>query len=401
MTSRRALSLLAVAALGCSSNDVVAIIGARCRTANDCPSAASCIGGVCVSNPPANRECAPVRLTELCVPKAPDFSRGACVCADFVTASSVAIDGFDSRQSPLVYSTRSGSFGVNGFLNGSASLTIGGTLTVAGLPGITLSGGGVVTIGGDLHDQGVFQGADRLDVDGNAEIGGLVDVGELSIGGTLLTPDGASVNASRSKQVGNEVHGPVTVAAPCACDPSSQPDIPGIIAAHRTTNDNASTELDALRLDDVETPLDVALPCGDYHLTRLGGSAPLDLSLNGPTRLFIDDNVAFDKAFRVHFSGAGKLDLFIGGDIRVDGPLELGAPEDAGRVRVFIAGEGTLLMTDDARIAGLLCAPKSEVVSEKSLEVFGALFVRRAAPAGPLSVHEDRALLTGLPECAP
>jgi hypothetical protein len=385
MRRERALvPLLAVLFAGCAVEDTVATILGACDAAN-CPPA--CEGGVCVPSIDAAR-CEPSTRAPLCPTRTVGFDLGLCVCEDMVTLDRFAVE----RAAGAGAAAEAwGGLGVNQGLNTRGPASVAGSAWVAGGNGITFNAASTFDVGGSLYDQGVLIGAVRVQVGSDAEIGGDVSVDTLDVAGTLLTPAGVSVQASGGQSVGARGTGVVAVSPPCGCGADSRLPIAEAVAARRLQNDNAASGLDAFELDGFEGPRRVELDCGDYHWARLAGSGALDLTLRGDVAIFVDGEVGLDDAFRLHLEGAATLDLYVEGDFRVNGPLELGGANEAGRVRVFIAGSGTILLGADAVLAGPLFATDAALVSQRSLEIFGGLHVRRAAPEGALVVHHHDA----------
>jgi hypothetical protein len=282
-----------------------------------------------------------------------------------------------------------GALGVNDGLNSRGPGAVDGSVWVAGQSGITFNAAGTFDVGGSLHDQGVLIGAVRVQIASDAEIGGNVSVDTLEVTGSLRTPAGTSVQASGGESVGARETGVVAVAPPCGCGADARLPIADAIAARRLRNDNANGGLDAFELDGFEGARLVELSCGNYHWARLAGSGALDLTVRGNVSIFVDGEVGLDDAFRLHLDDDATLDLYVEGDFRVNGQLELGGAGEAGRVRVFIAGNGTILLGAEAVVAGPLFATDASLVAQRSLEIFGGLYVRRAAPEGALVVHHD------------
>jgi hypothetical protein len=173
----------------------------------------------------------------------------------------------------------------------------------------------------------------------------------------------------------------------CNCATDNLLDIPALTAAHASSNDDAARGLDPRVLDGFQGAQQLSLEAGTLYLSRIAGSGPLTLKVQGAVVLLVGAEIALDDAFTVELAGGATLDLFVAGTVRVTGALVLGDAASASRVRVYVGGTGTIDLAGDAVIAGPLYAPRSELVTRGRLEVYGPLFVRRAAPGGELRIH--------------
>jgi hypothetical protein len=111
--------------------------------------------------------------------------------------------------------------------------------------------------------------------------------------------------------------------------------------------------------------------------------------VHGRVDLRIDGNIELDDDFVVSLDSGAQLTLFIAGNMRVAGRLELSTPDSAGNLRVLVGGNGTVDLGAEALIVGTLYAPRAELVTRGRFELTGAVFVRRAAPGAELIVHYD------------
>lgn len=301
-----------------------------------------------------------------------------CVCEDYVGQQPLRVEGDGESQ---------GSMGVNGAFHTGAELQLGGSLQVSGEGDITASGDSDLVIGGDLESASGVSGA-SLSVGGDARVGGDIRLSDLSIGGTLRQPDGATRSVSGTQDVTASERGSVNVPPPCDCD-ATRPDLGAAVRAHRSDNDNARLGLSAFVLDGFTEPQSLELSCGSYHLSRIAGADALELHVEGDVALYVDGDVALDDAFRVELAPGARLWLTVEQSFRVSGALELGGPEGDGRVHLRVAGAGTLQLGGASLVVGSLYAPEAELVTQGELEVRGALLVRRAALEGRTTVVYD------------
>jgi hypothetical protein len=103
-------------------------------------------------------------------------------------------------------------------------------------------------------------------------------------------------------------------------------------------------------------------------------------------------NVELDAGWIVNLDAGAQLDLFVAGNLRVAGELQLTRTDAASKVRLLVGGQGTVDLGADTSIGGVLYAPRAELVTRGRFEIDGALFVRRAAPGAELLVHYDPSL---------
>ena len=179
---------------------------------------------------------------------------------------------------------------------------------------------------------------------------------------------------------------------PCGCDEAAFLDVRGVVETALAEADGQ--DVDPEELANLEAPRTLALPCGAYAFTRVGG-AGLVLELSGRTALFVAGDLSLEGSLEVRLDGAGELDLFIAGIVAGQGRFLLGEAADAGRVRVYVGGSGTVNLGNGGVLAGSLYAPRAELVSPAALEVVGSGFVRRVATSGLLTVHYDEAARAG------
>jgi hypothetical protein len=237
----------------------------------------------------------------------------------------------------------------------------------------------------------------------------LVTIDPLQVDGP--NPTAIAVNGALRVEAGVRIEGSVRVgaalrssaqAAPtitgslsehtqpnCACGEASLLDVGAAAAAYAGDNDNADAKLDSVALDGFSGTRELDLACGRYHLSRIAGSGALRLRVHGRVALGVDGNVELDDEFVVTLDSGAQLTLFVAGNMRVAGRLELSTPDSPSSLRLLVGGNGTVDLGSDALIVGTLYAPRAELVTRGRFELTGAVFVRRAAPGAELIVHYD------------
>ena len=204
--------------------------------------------------------------------------------------------------------------------------------------------------------------------------------GSLQVAGAIETGDGPAVEVSgRSLEAAN---------LGCNCQPGNLLDVGARVAAARASNDNAAQSLDPRALDGFTSAETLNLSSGKLYLSRIAGSAPLTLAIDGAVQLHADGDVELDSTLTVTLAPGATLDLFIARNVRARALL-LGDATTAGRLRVYVGGPGTINLEDTSLIGGSLYAPTAELVTRGPLAAHGPLFVRRAAPGAELRVRYD------------
>lgn len=313
------------------------------------------------------------------------FSRAVCVCGRATLSATGTLDAFDSRVAGYAPGDPGGAWGSNGALTVTAALRVGG-LTVASEIGIPGSGA-VLEVAEDLATGGPLVGLGRVTVAGDAAVDGDIDVAQLSVGGTLTTPPGATVSPLPSGGARREAN--VSVAAPCDC--GAAPDVPALVRASALSNDNAREGFDAEVLREVDAAVTLELPCGDYYVRGVSGAAPVTVVATGHVRLFVDGDVTLTAALRLAPTDDGSLELFVNGDVRTERRLDVGSPEAPPRTRVYLASSSAAVFAGETRIAGWLVAPDLRVDASGGLDVWGSMLVGELNVSGGLDAHYDRA----------
>ncbi len=178
----------------------------------------------------------------------------------------------------------------------------------------------------------------------------------------------------------------------CACGTSQLLDVAALVTARAADNDDvalgfAPGSLEGFSAQPSDPPL--ALVCGRYYSGSVHGSGVLRMSVTGHALLFVDGDLSLDDDLDVTLADGAALDLFVAGNVRLKGKLTLGDPAHAPFARLYVGGTGTIDIGGAALLAGSLYAPRAELVTRGPLEVYGSLFVRRAAPLAAVTVHYD------------
>lgn len=329
------------------------------------------------------------------------FRFALCTCEGITTSHVIATDSFDGSRGPYTAGGTGGGVGTNAELAASAPLTIGGSLWVAGPGGVMLGAAADLDVGGELHVAGPISGEARLEVDHDAYVGGRLAVGELVVGGTMTVPAGTEISVRGERDVAASAEAPVVVAPPCGCGASDVVDVGAFVGRHRTAHDDATIGLDPGRFADYAGNERLELPCGRFYLSRLAGAGDVTIVVRGRVALFVGGDVHIDGTLIVDIADSAELDLFVEGNLAVTGDLRLGSERSAARARLYVGGRGTIELSGEGFFAGNLYAPGAELVGSGPLEVFGSLFARRLAASAGVTVHYDTSVLRVRDECPP
>jgi hypothetical protein len=337
LASALALALL-LSLSACTQTDVVATEAALCIHPADCHADGICPAQSCAATPDAGATSgnAPAQVGDGCSdadPGAQAFRFAVCSCDDYVSEAPLIVDGSDGPRTA----------------SGIASVGVNGSLTIGG----------------------------------GAQIGGA-----LQVAGMIATGDGPDLTvAGRVLEHANPA---------CNCVPSNLLDVPALVAAAKTSNDDAARALDPRVLDGFSGPQTLTFASGSFYLSRVAGNAPLSMQIDGNVQLYIDADPALDASWTITLAPDATLDLFIASNVRVSGTLTVGGADSVGRVRVYVGGTGTINLAMTSLIGGPLYAPTAELVTRGPLEIYGPLFVRRAAPGEEVRVHYDRSAATAV-----
>jgi hypothetical protein len=363
------------------------------------------------------------------------FTYGLCSRTNIGPLSQpVTTDGFNSALGPYVPGMKGGSVGVNGTIQDTAKLQIGGDLRVGGASGMVMKGD--ITVRQRLYDQGNLGLAKLLSVEEDAFIGGMITSSGAAMGtitGTLNTPSCAGIPPNLAYGSCNPQ--PITVLPPCGTAQDLVP-VRQIVEyfelpAH---NDNAAIGLDPTALANPSGPVRLDLPCGYYHLTSIGGSMPVTIVAHGHTALFISGAINSTKPFYLDLDPGATLDVFVGAVMVSSQAISVGNPAYPRLSRVYLGspsckGNGTCTANADccsgvcsggscsgaggglanslklsggsSYLNGVFYAGYGEVRISNPLEMFGAVFANYYEASGPTIIHYDAGVIGNGNECPP
>jgi hypothetical protein len=276
------------------------------------------------------------------------------------------------------------------------SVWAGGAALASGVPAVSLTSPAGVTSsvavdvqsGGDVTVDGTFLVGRDLYADGDVTL----QSGSLSVVGSVHVPAGDTANGVTSG--GGIVDGPVKVPLPCDC--SKPVGIAAIVAAHQASNDDSAISLAATGLDSPSAP--VTLPCGQYYVDGIHGGA-VELDVTGRAALYVDGDVNVDGGLTIALASGTELDLFVAGNVELEGATSLGNVDAPAHMRLYVGG-ATVTLSANAAVGANVYAPGADVQLASNYEMWGALFAQSLQFSGDFTIHYDVSVLQE-PGCAP
>jgi hypothetical protein len=324
------------------------------------------------------------------------FQHAMCACGDLTFGGSLHTNSFDSQLSPQSLVNEGAHVGVNGKLHLNGMVYVEGNLVV--------SGGGIEEIK-HLHvEKNLYLGGNlniplaQVEIGQDAQIGGNINVSSLTVTGSLTTPNEIDRNNVWANKY---ISSPVEVPTPCKCESTELIDVATVIENHRLINDNSAIGLSENALSNIRGDLTLELPCGKFFLSSIqSNQGRVTLRAIERTALFIAGNITLGGAFAVEIAPGAELDLFIGGNVNLMELVRIGNPERPQALRLYIGSSGSINWPEKSILAGNLYAPKTDLVlNGSSFEIFGAMVVNHVLTNSDLTIHYDRAIISGGENC--
>ncbi len=309
------------------------------------------------------------------------FKFAICSCSGLEYSGTITTSSFSSATNKELLA--GGSVGVNGtYRVDTTDTTLGGSLWVQDYAEFSDH-----HITGALHVGGAFQ-AQNVRVDGDAYLAGNAEGDNVTIGGRLFASQGKSI--SDVSATGGTVLGQVAVPVPCDC--SERLDIRAIVDYYATHNDNAARNVAENALMDLTGATERVLRCGRYFFSRIDPwRNDLTLRVEGRTVIAVDGPIESDAVLRIQIEPGAELDLFVAGDIDLNGPLEVGDRARPAATRIY--GNGDFWHASDASLAANVYVANGRFVASTRMELWGSLFVGSLSLSGTMAVHYDQAIL--------
>jgi hypothetical protein len=324
------------------------------------------------------------------------FSHALCTCEDADIFGYLRTRSFHSRNDPTIVEAGA-PVGVNERYLTAGVPNIGGSFTVAGSEGLTLAG--ALFSRGDLRINGPLLKAGYGVVDRDAYVNGnLLTLGWLDVGRDLIQPDGTGTGILVTP-VGQTRREPVNIDPPCACEPDDILDIQALIEQGKQNNDNALAGVESWFLSAVVGARNLELPCGRYFFDSIGGLGVVNVRVTGRVAVFIEGSILTAGVLRFQVDPDAELDVFIGGHFVPTGLVTFGDASRPAASRIYVAGEGDMLLTGAGIFVGNLYAPRSRVNMVGYSDVYGSIFAEDFLAPGAVLMTYDRAILDAAEDC--
>ncbi|HKA88318.1 MAG TPA: hypothetical protein VKE22_11675 [Haliangiales bacterium] len=313
------------------------------------------------------------------------FRWALCSCRNVVASSLLTTDAFNSATGPYMPGGKGGAVGLNGSLTGSSGFNIGGTVWASAAAGVILSSD--ATIRQELHVGGQLTTA-RVMVGEDGFVVGNINGDALTFDGVLHLRPGATITGNVTYK--SLVREAVTVPPPCDCTAEDIIPVAAIVAARRTSNDNASVGLDPALFTRGTAPARLDLPCGSYYLDAISISNPLTIVAHGNTALYIGGNVSASSAITFTLDPTAQFDVFIGGTMIASSGLTLGSPAYPASMRTYAGGAQPLDISSGAAIAGNFYDAAALLRWSAEVAAYGAVFAGDFNASADVTIHYDR-----------
>jgi hypothetical protein len=314
------------------------------------------------------------------------FLFAVCACNDVAISGVLTTDALDSASGTT--GKMGGSIGANGALDTNSTLLVNGDVWAAATSESTAvqavhSG----TIAGDVHaGAAVAAGDGGLTIGGDLSANGDV-TGDVTCDGTATIPTGDTYpNLTADAGV---VNAPVSVAPPCNC--GTLLDIASIVSGFAGSNDDVAAGFTSASLSPAPATT-VSIPCGRYYFDGITGST-VSLSITGRAAIFVDGDLHASSQLTITPEAGAQLDLFVTGNLVLEGGASLGSPSAPAAVRVYVGGS-TFTLSGSAQLGANIYAPSADVQLSSDLSMSGSLFVGSLAMSGAFTVHYDESILS-------
>jgi hypothetical protein len=324
------------------------------------------------------------------------FDWALCSCTNVGLSDSFFTDAFDSTQGPYMPGGIGGGVGLDGSLNSSSGMTIGGTLWASAATGISTSAS--ATVKGELHVGGPVSAT--INVSGDAYIKGNVS-GGVHIAKTLYHPGGKTGVAGT---YGAIMDVPVDVKPPCAAcplQPAGAIPVAMMVLARKTSNDNASIGLDAAIFSKPNPPRRLDLPCGSYYLNSIENSESLTIYAHGHVALFVGGSISTSNDLTLTLAPDATFDIFVGGTINTSASLVIGSLNYPALTRVYVGGNGTVSFSSGVTLAGNLYAAAANVNWSAGADIYGSVYAGSFDASSSVRIHYDRQVVQAGQGCPP
>lgn len=330
------------------------------------------------------------------------FRWGLCTCESVNLKNNSIFDAYDSTLGPYNPPPLGGggSVGSNGSLTAEKNTIVTGSLWSTGPAGITIS---KTEIREQLHAGNSLTASTGSSVEGDAFVEGAINAsgGGISFGQTLFVNQLSDVPNQIASNT-DVVETNVSVSDPCSrCQSQNQIPVGQIVSDHSnpSDNDNGLINLDPAVLNNPgqETRLD--LPCGEYYLDEVNSSSRITIVAHGRTVLYIGGDVQVPTDSIIKPTPSAELDIFVDGDMVVNGGVNLGSPAYPASTRAYVGGPNGFQLENDATIGANIYAIPGGFDAKNNPEIFGSVYAESFETMNNAEIHYDRQTLSAGESC--
>jgi hypothetical protein len=302
------------------------------------------------------------------------FVNALCTCKNASITGYLRTRAFDSSQS--MTADLGGSVGINQtYLNSAGFTDVGGSFSIAGHDSLSLAG--YVKTGGDFRVQGSARVAGYTNVGRNLWLAdGYTDLGPVSVAGDLHASGSGSILAIPLLVSGKTYQESVSVPPPCPCEDKDILDVGALVADAKAHNDNNTAGIGASMFKTLIGYATATLPCGKFYIEGIGGIGDVIINVTGRAALFVDGSINNTGNLEFRLAPGAEIDVFIRDNLAIVGRATFGQKERPAASRVYIGGDGDVLLVGDGEFVGNVYAPRSLVQAVGYGAFLGSLFAR-------------------------
>jgi hypothetical protein len=300
------------------------------------------------------------------------FQQAICTCAGITASSGLTTDGYDSTKG-APDGGLGGNVASDQAQTWSSAVTIGGNLQTPANLSVAKSS----TVRGSLVFGGTESGKGALTIDGTASVVKTLPSSVKVLGTTTKVSSVAS-----------------------ACDCTNLVPTASIVAAHASSNDDATIGLSATAATGA-SPVHVDLTCGNFYLSQINmtaSTAALTVAVHGHAALYVGGNVASKGTVSFQLDPNATLDLFVAGTVGVTGAVTLGSTAHPAQCRTYVSGS-TVSFGSGSSIGCNLYAPAASFSTASVPTVYGSLFVGSLTSGATTTLHYDESIQKASSEC--
>jgi hypothetical protein len=325
------------------------------------------------------------------------FVNALCTCKNASVTGYLRTRAFDSAQGTSV--DLGGSVGINGtYLNSVGFSDIGGSFSIAGHDSLSLAG--YVKTGADFRTQGSAKVAGYTNVGRNMWVGAeYTDLGPVTVKGDLHSS--GTMLAIPLLVSGARYQESVSVPPPCPCEDKDILDVAALVADAKTHNDNATAGIVPSMFKTLIGYATATLPCGKFYIEGIGGIGNVIINVTGRAALFVDGSINNTGNLEFRLDPSAEIDVFIRDNLAITGRATFGQKERPAASRVYIGGDGNVMLVGDGEFVGNVYAPRSLVQAVGYGAFLGSLFARDFICPGYADFAFDLAIKHAGDPCTP